>query len=164
MGLLDSLLGKAQYTPAPVPVDGAVGRWTASRMSGGLAAAGGEIVLTPEHLVFTPWDMTKTREFLVKLLSKAGVPHVGDVDKLLTATKLLEPVAIPLTQIATVQPMGRASLLKPPWARITFVDGRHLDLGILASPRYPNFHAANNQAFDDWLGELRAQQSATAGG
>src|SRR5215218_5416861 len=113
-------------------------------MAAKMAAAGGEVILTPEHLVFTPWDMTKTREFLVKLLGRAGVPHVGDLDKLLGATRLLEPVAVPLSQVSSVQPMGRASMLKPPWARIGFTDGRHLDLGILAGPRFPNFHAANN--------------------
>jgi hypothetical protein len=159
MGLLDRLLGTAAYTRAPVPVEGAVGRWTASRMKASLAAAGGEVILTREHLVFTPWDMDKTRAFLVKLLGEVGVPYVGDVDKLLTATKLLEPVAIPLPQIAIVQPMGRASALRPPWARITFADGRHLDLGILAGVKFPNFHPANNVAFDDWLAALRALQS-----
>jgi hypothetical protein len=163
MGLLDRLLGTASYTRAPVPVEGAVGRWTASRMAGGLAAAGGQVILTRDYLVFTPWDMTKTREFLVKLLGEVGVPHVGDVDKLLTATKLLEPVAVPLSQLAIVQPMGRASVPRPPWARITFVDGRHLDLGILAGPQYPNFHPANNAAFDDWLSALRALQSGQPG-
>jgi hypothetical protein len=156
MGLFDDLT--PGYTPAPVDVEGAIGRWTAARTASGLSVAGGEIVLTLEHLVFTPWDMTKTREFLVKLLTNVGVPHVGDVDKLLTASRLLEPVAVPLSQISVVQPMGRASWLKPPWARLTFVDGRHLDVGILAGPRRINRDPANNTAFDDWLAKLRAQQ------
>jgi hypothetical protein len=163
MGLFDRLLGSAAYTRAPVPVEGAVGRWTASKMATGLAAAGGEVILTRDHLVFTPWDMTKTRAFLVKLLGEVGVPHIGDIDKLLTATKLLDPVAIPLAQVASVQPMGRASVRQPPWARITFADGRHLDLGILAGVRFPNFHPANNAAFDDWLAALRALESGRTG-
>lgn len=156
MGLLDGLLGTAAYQRAPVPVEGAVGRWTASRLLAGLAAAGGEVILTRDHLVFTPWDMTKTREFLVKLLGAAGVPHVSDIDKLLTASKLLEPVAIWLSQVAAVQPMGRASVTRPPWARISFVDGRHLDLAILAGVGFPNFHPANDAAFDDWLAASQA--------
>jgi hypothetical protein len=160
MGLLDGILGGPKYTPAPVPVEGAIGRWTAARTSSGLAIAGGEVVLTSEYLVFTPWDMTQTRAFLVKLLSSAGVPHVGDVDKLLTASKLLEPIAVRLAQIALIQPLGRASVLKPPYARITFDDGRHLDLGILAGPLYPNFSPANNAAFDDWLAKIRAALAA----
>jgi hypothetical protein len=163
VGLLDGLLGRAQYTPSPVEIEGVIGRWTSARMAGTLAAAGGEVYLTHEYVVFTPWDLSKMREWLVKLLTGAGVPHVGDLNKLLSATKLLEPLAIPINQIATVQPMGRASLLRPPWARITFTDGRHLDLGILASPRYPSLHPANNAAFDDWLGKLRALLPAGVG-
>jgi hypothetical protein len=163
VGVLDSFLPK--YKPAPVPVEGALGRWTAARTASGLAIAGGEVVLTPEHLVFTPWDMTKTREFLVKLLSKAGAPRAGDVDKLLTQSKLLEPVAVPLAEVASIQPMGRASWPKPPWARITFTNGGGLDLGILAGPRRLNKDPANNDAFDDWFANTEAQmQSAPAGG
>ena len=82
-------------------------------------------------------------------------PHIGDIDKLLTATKLLEPIAISLSQVATVQPMGRASVPSPPWARIGFADGRHLDVGTLAGVGFPNFHPANNAAFDDWLAAIR---------
>jgi hypothetical protein len=159
MGLLDRLMPR--YTPAPVDVEGAIGRWTAARTASGLSIAGGEIILTREHLVFTPWDMTKTRGFLVKLLTTAGVPHVGDVDKLLTASKLLDPVAIPLTEITTVQPMSRASWPKPPWARLTFADGRDPDIGILAGPRRLNKDPANDAAFDDWLAKLRAQQATS---
>jgi len=158
VGLFDRLA--PGYTPTPVNVEGAIGRWTAARTAGGLSIAGGEIILTNQHLVFTPWDMTQTRGFLVKLLSAGGVPHVGDLDKLLTASKLLEPVAIPLTQIANLSPMGRASWTKPPWARITFADGRHLDIGILAGPRYPTKSSANNAAFDDWARKLRAQHAS----
>jgi hypothetical protein len=154
IGLLDGILGGPKYTPAPVPLDGVIGRWTAARTASGLSVAGGEVVLTTSYLVFTPWDMTQTRDFLIKLLSGVGVPHVGDINKLLTASKLLEPIAIPLSQIANVQPLGRASLLKPPYARIDFAGGRYLDIGILASPRYPNFAQANNAAFDDWLTRL----------
>lgn len=145
-------------------VEGAIGRWTSARTASGASIAGGEIILTEEHLVFTPWDMTKTRAFLVKLLTKAGVPYVGVVDKLLSATKLLEPIAIPLTEITGLSPMGRASWGKPPWARVTFADGRQLDVGILAGPRYPNVAAANNDAFDDWVAKLRAQHPALGAG
>jgi hypothetical protein len=158
VGLFDRLTPR--YTPAPVNVEGAIGRWTAARTASGLPIAGGEIILTRQHLVFTPWDMTQTRGFLVKLLSAGGVPYVGDIDKLLTASKLLEPVAIPLSQIASLSPMGRASWTKPPWGRITFADGRRLDIGILAGPRYPDKSSANDAAFDDWASKLRAQHAS----
>jgi len=153
VGLLDSLTPR--YTPAPVDVEGAIGRWIAARTSSGLSIAGGQIILTRDYLVFTPWDMTKTRQYLVKLLGAAGVPHVGDIDRLLTASKLLEPVAISLNQIASIQPRGRASWFRPPWARVTFSDGHHLDVGILAASWRPNVDPANNAAFDDWLKKLR---------
>jgi hypothetical protein len=161
MGLGD-ILGGPKYTPAPVPLDGVIGRWPAARTASGLAVAGGEVILTRDYLVFTPWDMTRSRDFLGKLLGGAGVPHVGDVNKLLTTSKLLEPVAIPLSQISRVQPLGRASLLKPPYARLVFTDGRHLEIGILARSSYPNFFQANNVAFDDWLGKLGAQLESAA--
>ncbi|HYO46298.1 MAG TPA: hypothetical protein VEY33_06370, partial [Gemmatimonadota bacterium] len=94
---------------------------------------------------------------------RAGVPRVGDVDKLLTKSKLLEPVAIDLTQIATIQPMGRASWTKPPWARLTFADDRHLDLGILAGPRRMSKDPANDAAFDDWLARVQSQLVSVSG-
>jgi hypothetical protein len=154
-----SLLDGPKYTPAPVPVAGAIGRWTAAKTGSGLAIAGGEVVLVPEYVVFTPWDMTQTRDLLVKLLSGAGVPHVGAVDKLLTASKLLEPVAILIATIAELRPLGRASVPRPPYARITFGAGRHFELAILAGPRYPNFSQENNVAFDDWFTKLSAQMN-----
>jgi hypothetical protein len=74
VGLFDRLTPR--YTPAPVNVEGAIGRWTAARTASGLPIAGGEIILTRQHLVFTPWDMTQTRGFLVKLLCAGGVRHL----------------------------------------------------------------------------------------
>ena len=55
IGLLDGLTPR--YTPAPVNVDGAIGRWSAARTASGSSLAGGEIIVTRDHLVFTPWDM-----------------------------------------------------------------------------------------------------------
>jgi hypothetical protein len=34
---------------------------------------------------------------------EAGVPHVATIDKALTATKLLEPVVVPLANVARVE-------------------------------------------------------------
>jgi hypothetical protein len=154
MGVLDRLM--PGYTAPPVPVEGAIGRWTAARTASGVSIAGGEMILTPEHLVFTPWDMERTRQFLVKPLTEAGVPRVGEADKLLSDSKLLEPAAVPLSEITSFHPMGRASLLKPPWGRLEFAGGRALDLGILAGVRHPNLHPANNIAFDDFYAKLQA--------
>lgn len=153
MGLFDSLLPK--YKPSPTSVEGALGPWTASRTFGGFAVAGGQVLITKEHLVFTPWDMDQTRKWLFKALALAGAPsYVGKIDMLLSKTKLLEPVAIPLAAIVRVETLNRASLLKPPTARLHLQDGRAFDVAILASPRTPNFSDANNQAFQDWLSHM----------
>ena len=100
--------------------------------------------------------MDKTRAWLVKWLGKAGVPHTEDVNKLIDRTGLLEPLVLPLGNIANVHPLNRASLLKPPQARIALHDGRSFDLGILASVGTPNLSSKNNDAFDDWLAKLRS--------
>jgi hypothetical protein len=153
VGLLDSFLPK--YKPAPVPLEGVRGIWTAANTRGGLALAGGQAILTKAHLVFTPWDMDKTREWLFKLLNMAGAPDwVGKIDELITASKLLEPVGIPLTEVTGSQTLNRASVLKPPTVRIVLRDGRQFDLGILAKPTSPNFNPANNEAFDHFLQAL----------
>jgi hypothetical protein len=150
VGLLDSFLPK--YKPAPVPLEGVRGVWTAANTKGGLSLAGGQALITKDHLVFTPWDMDKTREWLFKLLSKAGAPEwVGRIDELIDESKLLEPVAIPLTEITGTQTLNRASVLKPPTVRIRLRDARHFDLGILTRPTSPNFNRANNEAFDHFL-------------
>ena len=156
MGLFDSLLpgrGPA-YKPSPVPVEGVVGIWTGANTRGGLSMAGGQVVLTRDYLIFTPWDLDQTRAWLVKWLGKAGAPQAGKVDDLLTKSKLLDAVAIPLSHISGVQVLNRASLLKPPTARIQLEDGSHFDLGILASPLSANISKANNSAQDDWLSKM----------
>ena len=158
MGLLDHLLpgrgARPGYVAAPVAVDGVVGSWTAARTQGGLSVTGGRVVLGRDWLVFSPWDMAATRAWLVKWLGKAGVPHVGDIDKLLSATRLLEPVVIPLASVASAQVLSRGSLLKPPQVRLGLRDGRHFDLGILASATSLNPSPANRVALDDFLAKL----------
>jgi hypothetical protein len=121
-----------------------------------VALAGGRLVLTPRYLVFTPWDMDQTRAWLVKGLSQAGFSYAAQLDKLITASKLLEPVVVPLDTIASVQPLNRARLLKPPTARLEMVDGRRFDVGILHSPTTANLSSSNNAAMDDFLGRLQA--------
>lgn len=156
-GLLESLLpGRSPptYTPSPVDIEGVVGAWTAARTKGGLSLTGGRVVLGRDWLVSSPWDMDQTRAWLAKWLGKAGVPHLGDIDKLISAPKLLEPVAIPVSSIASVQALSRGSLFKPPQARLVFADGRHFDIGILASPTTANISGKNRAAFEDFLAKL----------
>jgi hypothetical protein len=52
----------------------------------GPSATGGQVALGRDWLVFSPWDMDRTRAWLVKWLGKAGVPHVGDVGILWSPT------------------------------------------------------------------------------
>lgn len=161
MGLLDGLLpGRGPAYKQPVlELEGVVGAWTAARTGAGLSLSGGQVVLARDYLVFSPWDMDATRQWLVKWLPKAGVPGVAQVDKLLSATKLLDPVVIPVADIGDAQVLNRASLLKPPQARLQLADGRHFDLGILASPLTMNLSAKNNVALDDFLSKLRAARA-----
>ena len=143
------------YTSSPVELQDVIGAWTAANTRGGLALAGGKVVLTPQFLVFTPWDMDQTRAWLVKGLSKAGFEYAGQIDKLITASKLLEPVAVPVEAIASAQPLNGASFLKPPTVRLQLRDGRHFDLGILVSPRTWNKSSKNDVAMADFMGRLR---------
>jgi hypothetical protein len=143
------------YTASPVEVQDVIGAWTAANTRGGLALAGGQVILTPQHLVFTPWDMDETRAWLVKGLSKAGFAYAGQIDKLITASKLLEPVAVPVGAIASAQSLNGASFLKPPTVRLQLTDGRHFDLGILASPTTWNKSPKNDVAMADFMGRLR---------
>lgn len=157
MGLVDDLLkGQGPEYKRPVlELEGVVGAWTAARTSaGGLAMAGGQVVLARDYLVFSPWDMDDTRAFLVKWLGKAGVPHLGPLNDLISATKLLEPVVLPVGDIASVEVLNRGSVLKPPRARIHLRDGNHFDIGILHSPTTMNLSPKNNVALDDWLSKL----------
>jgi hypothetical protein len=159
MGFFDRIM-KGQgpdYKRPLLELDGVVGAWTAARTGmGGLSLAGGQVVLARDHLMFSPWDMDDTRAFLVKWLGKAGVPHLGTVDKLLTATKLLEPVVLPVGDIANVEVLNRGSPLKPPQVRIHFRSGNHFDIGILHSPTTPNFSSKNNAALDDFVSKVGA--------
>jgi hypothetical protein len=158
-GFLRGLFGP-RYKPSPMDLEGVVGTWTAANTRGGLALAGGQVVLTPTHLVFSPWDMDRTRAWLAKGLKIAGVPYVGQVDKLITASKLLEPVAISLDQIGGVQQLNRASALRPPTVRLYLGAGGQFDLGILHSPTTWNPSPKNNTAMQDFLSKL----GAVAGG
>ena len=151
----DMFLGSrgGDYKRPLLELDGVIGAWTAARTRG-VALAGGEIVLARDYLVFSPWDMDKTRAFLIKWLSKAGVPHVGTADKLLSASKLLEPVVLPVADIERVELLNRASLLNPPQVRLYLRAGGHLDLGILHSPTTLNISSKNNTALDNFLSKL----------
>ena len=120
----------------------------------GVSLAGGEVVLARDHLVFSPWDMDKTRAFLVQWLSKAGVPHVGTADKLLTASKLLEPVVLPVADIERVEMLNRASAFNPPQVRLHLRSGGHFDLGILHSPTALSGSSKNDTVLDDFLSKL----------
>jgi hypothetical protein len=155
MNLLDNILGSrgGDYKRPLLELEGVIGSWTAARTRG-ISLAGGEVVLARDHLVFSPWDMDKTRAFLVQWLSKAGVPHIGTADKLLSASKLLDPVVLPVADIERAEMLNRASLFKPPQVRLHLRSGGHFDLGILHSPTTPNISPKNNTAFDNFLSKL----------
>jgi hypothetical protein len=149
VGLLDRF--GPRYKPHEVSIEGVRGIWSAANTRGGLSLAGGQVAVTDAYLSFSPWDLDETRKWLFKLLSMAGAPTwVGKIDDLITKSRLLEPVAIPVAAIADVQVLNRASVLRPPAARIAF-DGRQFDVGIVSAPKSPNFSGSNNEALDHFL-------------
>jgi hypothetical protein len=156
MGIFDSLRLKRgpAYKVPHVPIDGVIGMWHGAKTGGGLALAGGQVALTRDYLVFSPWDMDQTRAWLVRLLSMAGVPHAGSVNALLTMTRILEPVAIPVSGIARIQVLNWASTWNPPAVQIQLQDGSHFEVGILASPLSPSGSKANDVALNDWLSKM----------
>jgi hypothetical protein len=153
-----------RYTPSPVPLDGVLGVWTAANTRGGLSLSGGQVTLTPDYLVFTPWDVSREAELLAKLMTSGGASQVGDVDKLVKSSGLLKPAVMPLRQLANIELLNGAQWLRPPTARVYLSDGRHFDLGILASPRRLNKAAANEDAIRDWMAStMRALRQARSG-
>jgi hypothetical protein len=155
MSLFEKIPGSrgGDYKRPLLEIEGVIGAWTAARTCG-ISLAGGEVVLARDHLVFSPWDMDKTRTFLEKWLLKAGVPHVGTADKLLSASRLLEPVVLPIADIERAEVLNCASLFKLPQIRLYLRAGGHVDLGILHSPTTPNISPKNNTAFDNFLSKL----------
>jgi hypothetical protein len=151
------------YKPPPVDVGEVLGAWTAARVHGGFNVTGGSLVLSTEWLVFSPWDMDKTRAWLVRGLSWAGVPNVGHVDKLLTLTKLLEPLPIPVRAIGSAHVISGPTLLRPPVVRLTFADRRHFDVGILKSPTTLSISDANRAAAESFVQALAALRYRVAG-
>jgi hypothetical protein len=124
--------------------------WTAARTKGGLSIAGGQIVLTDDALVFSPWDLNETKNWLAREPSEIE-PSTGDTNRFLPPENLLEPVAVPFREIERAEILNKPSLLRPPSARLHLRSGEHFDVGILASPFTPNFRAANQDAFNEWL-------------
>jgi hypothetical protein len=136
-------------------MEGVLGIWSAANTRGGLSLAGGQVALTREYLVFSPWDLDQTRRWLRTLLSTTSASDFAKtIDDLITKSKLLEPVMIPVADITSIEVLNRASWFGPPTARIHLRGGRDFDLGILASATTPNKSDANNQAFDDWLSRM----------
>jgi hypothetical protein len=163
---LTELRAPIGYKRHAVPIGGARGFWSAANTRGGVALAGGHVAITDEYLSFSPWDLDGTRKWLFNVLGKASAPAwVGNIDDLITRGRVHEPVAIPISAIREVNVLNRASMLKPPTARISF-DGRQFDLGIVSAPRSPNFSGSNNEAFEHFLRvleEVRQGAPETAG-
>ena len=150
VGLVERLAGASRrYKLIQDDVAGQVlAYWVGALMTrSGLSLTGGTVVVTEEHLVFWPIPINATRGLAIRgqdvlmqpVTDKAGV---------------IEPIAVPLTTIVSVEVLNRASLLRAPCARLTLNDGSQLQIGILASQSSWNIDPVNNIAFDDWLARL----------
>jgi tetratricopeptide (TPR) repeat protein len=110
---------------SPSRVDEPLGTWTGTHVMAGVSAIGGTVVLYSDRLEFHPINFP------------SGEPAKPDV--------------IRLVDIESIEVRNRASLRRPPTARLHLTGGLRFDLGIVASRLSPTFRPANNKAFDDFL-------------
>lgn len=140
-----------QYMPSPVGTTRALGAWYGANKKGGLSLSGGLVILTPIYVVFTPWNMDQTRQWLVAGGRVFGIPLVGLVNSLITASGLLEPVVIETSAITNLEPVDFTSMFKPPGVRFTLINGGTFEVGFVASPGTWTGSSKNRDAAVDFI-------------
>jgi tetratricopeptide (TPR) repeat protein len=125
-----------------------LGTWPASHLMGGVAAIGGTLVLLEHLLLFVPGDVGKALDDLVR--GRTDDFAAGD------AGLTRDPRIISLDRIEWIEARERATLLRPPSARIHLVGGGRFDVGVLTTRGSRNARPENHAAFRDWLGQMPA--------
>lgn len=164
MGLLDNLRGLlAGSGRTTAPVELTPGEFETARTYGQLVGAnalksvGGELILTNQRLIFTPWNITDLAPLLAFGLKRAGVAGAGVVVGWVAGQ--VRGDAADLTSITGATPGRDAALLHPPTLVVQLADGRRLEFGIVVAKLSPNRSLANNDARDVFLAKLRTSAS-----
>jgi len=122
-------------------------RVIASRNPGTVLAAGGQLVLTNQRVVFSPWNTKDLSTVLVWGLGKAGAPKMLR-DAATKLQGLIDASAIAVDGFSEVKVGSGASVLKPPTLTIVGADQEPVEFGILKSLFSPNFSKANESVRD----------------
>jgi hypothetical protein len=144
------------HTTSALAADGILGAWTVAATHGGVPDASAQVVLTHDHLIFTPWDTDETRAWLASGLTAGRMPFVGRLDRQIAASKLVEPVAISLREIEAAEPLNGASWFKPPTVRFTLRDGGNFELGILADRELGKDPKSDQTVMQDFMSHLQS--------
>lgn len=148
MGLLG---GGWKFKPPSVPAgEPHPTSWTDARLIQGQVASSGRVGITDNHLVYTPVDTDATRRVPVWLARLSGAPGAalatGRAMKRLENTGLYEPRTVPLSEIHSVEAVGKPSFASPPTVRVNLSSGQALELGALKSQASPNWSRQNSVA------------------
>jgi hypothetical protein len=152
MGLLDDLLALGrgagrQVRPVELlPGEREVHRTAGSVLAGGLAAVGGDIVVTDQRLLFAPLDVTQVSSLLTAGLKRAGAPGASTTLVGWIADRVEGSATA--VRVAAIRPGANASLMRPPSVVVTTSDGRTVELAVLASRTTANVSVANTAARD----------------
>lgn len=106
-----------------------LGTWRAGRMMGGISVWGGQIILTPSQVIFTPLFLASVKK------------------------------RIPLAQIAHVESRGKPRLFSPPQVVITLKNQHRYTFGFVVNIWTPNFRAQNAQVRDTFLQQLQTARN-----
>jgi hypothetical protein len=148
---LDNRFGnQLTYKPAPIPAgENVQGTWY-----GSVDGVGSSFALTDNHLAVSPVDTDKARKLLVWGARLTGMNGVGVANTALQRSGLLEPRTVPLSDVASVEPLPRRRL-QAPGARLNLSSGEHVDLRVNATPFTPNMSRKNTDSYAQALALLR---------
>lgn len=162
MGVIDNfrnLAGGAGRRTVPVTLlegEQELLRVNANRRPGSLRSVGGELVLTSDRVIFTPWNTRDISALEAWLLPRAGAPR--GTKQLIDA--LQEHVdaagtAAARGQVASVTAGAAASLTRPPTVIVATPEGQRTEYGVVSCLLSPNLFPANTRARDAFVAAAR---------
>ncbi|KMS76962.1 hypothetical protein ACM01_03885 [Streptomyces viridochromogenes] len=118
-----------------------------------LSLVGGLLVLTNQRLYHGPLNTRPAGELLAKMAAATGPAGSAKAVSLVVAWAN-EARAVPLREIASVEPLKKRSL------RVVGRDGKHRDFGIAASVLAPIWSSKNVLHRDEMLTAIRSALAA----